>query len=256
MKTDPELIELPCPPAEPKPVKRRRRTGKVACLPHEIREQINRMLQNGVPYRRIIEKLHEPGVTPLPHEISENNLSDWKDGGYQDWLKDQFWQDDMRARLQTFSGLLTKGGDAIQLPEGGLQLAVIGLCELLRDVSEASADPKADPDKVVRLANSLARVSRSIVQLQQYRDACTRARAALQELKDADRKLSENETRAIVRHVDGILGLRSMDDVENPSPESSADLQSAVSQNCILQPSPLNQLTPNDESTKQNGNAN
>jgi len=207
MNPEPES-QIPTPHSLPK---RRRRTGKVACLPDAIRKQINTMLQNGLSYRRINEKLHEPGAPPLPHEITENNISDWKDGGYGDWLKDQFWQEEMRTRHQAFSGLLANGADAIQLPEGGLQLAAIGLCELLRDVSEASEDPKPDPDKYVRLANSLARVSRSILHLQQYRDACIRARVLVQELKDPNRKLTQKETRAIVRHVDGILGLQFMD---------------------------------------------
>jgi len=45
------------PPAPHSLPKRRRRTGKIACLPDAIRKQINTMLQNGsLSYRRIIEK--------------------------------------------------------------------------------------------------------------------------------------------------------------------------------------------------------
>ncbi len=135
--SDSDIRQSPIP-VQQSPPKRRRRTGKVASLPDETRKQINGMLQNGFSYRRIIEKLHEPGALPLPYEITENNISEWKDGGHEDWLKDQFWQEEMRTRHQAFSGLLANGADAIQLPEGGLQLAAIGLCELLRDVSEAS----------------------------------------------------------------------------------------------------------------------
>ncbi len=195
------------------PLGRRRRTGKIASLPNPIREHINRMLQDGVPYRVIIEKLHDPGAPALPYEISEHNISEWKDGGYQDWLKDQFWQEEMRDRQQAFSGLLANG-DAIQLPEGGLQLAAIGLCELLRDLSELGDGQKKDPDQCVRLSHALARVSRSILQLQQYRGACTRARAALVPLKDPTRKPTEKETLAIVRRIDEILGFCSPEDDE------------------------------------------
>ena len=189
----------------------RRRTGKIASLPYPTRERINRMLQDGVQYPAIIESLHAPGAPPLPHEVNKHHLSEWKDGGFQDWLKDQFWQQEMRERHETFSRLLATGIDALRLPEGGLQLAVINLCELLRDISELCEEPRTDPDKCARLANSLARVSRSILQLQQYRDACARARAAIQKLTDPNRKLDDRETHALVRRVDSILGLQSID---------------------------------------------
>ena len=47
--------------------------------------------------------------------------------------------------------------------------------------------------------------------LQKYRTACAQARDALSELKNPKRKLNQNETRAIVRKVDEILGLGSSD---------------------------------------------
>ena len=210
--TEPETTSAP----DAAPTHRRRRTGTIACLPHEFRERINQMIRDGVPYRVIIENLNQPGTAPLPDDITEHHISEWKKGGYKDWLDDQFWREEMRTRHGSFSGLLGDA-DKIQLPEGGLQLAAIGLCELLRDLSRAMDDPKADPDQCVRLANSLARVSRSILGLQQYRDACSRARAAIQQLKDPDRKLTDQETRALVRRVDAILGLQSMDGPQAPA---------------------------------------
>ena len=187
-------------------IPRRRRRGKIAGLPAPIRDQINHLIQNGVPYHVILEKLQSPDAPPLPCVLTENNLSDWKDGGYQDWLDDQFWRDEMRSRHETFSGLL-QGADPIQLPEGGLQLAAIGLCELLRDFSTSGTAGNPDPDKYVRAANSLARLSRSILTLQQYREACVEARAKVRELKDPKRKLTEDERRAIILQVDEILGI-------------------------------------------------
>jgi hypothetical protein len=184
----------------------RRRTGKIASLPLSIRDQINQLIQDGVPYEVIIEKLESPDAPPLPRSITKNNLSDWKDGGYQDWLKDQFWREEMRARFEAFSGLLN-GADPIQLPEGGLQLAAIGLCELLRGLSNSGAAGKPDPDKYVRAANSLARLSSSNLTIQQYRAACAEAQAKVRELKDPKRKLTEDERRAIILQVDEILGI-------------------------------------------------
>src|SRR5690242_20589736 len=71
-----------------------RRNGKVARLPSAVRAQINRMIDDGVPYKVIIEKLGETGK-----HLNESNLSNWRLGGYQDYLKAQAIHD--RARTQT-----------------------------------------------------------------------------------------------------------------------------------------------------------
>src|SRR5271166_6144938 len=73
---------------------RSRRNGKVARLPVALREQINLMLDDGVPYKVIIEKLG-----PAGQHLNEDNLSNWRLGGYQDYLKAQAIND--RARIQT-----------------------------------------------------------------------------------------------------------------------------------------------------------
>src|SRR4051812_5505832 len=60
------------------------RNGKVARLPEPIRNRINQMLENGLPYRVIIRNLAE--TESLPYPLSEMNLSNWFQGGYQDYL--------------------------------------------------------------------------------------------------------------------------------------------------------------------------
>jgi len=65
----------------------RRRNGKVARLPLATRERINQMLLDGFPYRAIIDKLSAAGLLPLP--LSEDNISNWRNGGYQEWRKAQ-----------------------------------------------------------------------------------------------------------------------------------------------------------------------
>ena len=64
----------------------RPRNGKVAKLPEGIRNRINQMLEDNVPYAAILEKLKQSGDAPLPYPISEMNLSNWYQGGYQDYL--------------------------------------------------------------------------------------------------------------------------------------------------------------------------
>jgi len=68
------------------------RNGKIARLPQPIREQINRRLQNGEEGKQIVEWFNglPDARTVLEAEfegqpINENNVSNWKLGGYRDW---------------------------------------------------------------------------------------------------------------------------------------------------------------------------
>jgi hypothetical protein len=69
------------------------RTGKIARLPREIRERLNRRLQDGESGRQLIEWLNSlPEAQAVldrdfdGRHINDQNLSDWKQGGYRDWL--------------------------------------------------------------------------------------------------------------------------------------------------------------------------
>ena len=61
----------------------------LARLPEAIRHQINRMLDDGLPYRAILHKLQASSAVPLPYALSEMNLSNWRRGGYQEWRRHQ-----------------------------------------------------------------------------------------------------------------------------------------------------------------------
>ncbi len=72
------------------------RTGKIARLPREIRDRLNRRLQNGKPAKRLVAWLNSfPEVKAVlkaefgSRSVSEQNLSEWKQGGYRDWLLQQ-----------------------------------------------------------------------------------------------------------------------------------------------------------------------
>ena len=62
----------------------RRRNGKVARLPFALRDQINRMIDDGVPYQTIIKNLGDAGK-----HLSEQNLSMWRKGGFQESARNQ-----------------------------------------------------------------------------------------------------------------------------------------------------------------------
>ena len=68
------------------------RCGKVARLPHSIREELNRRLQNGEEGKKLVEWLNAMPETQAilaadfdGQPINEPNLSRWKAGGYREW---------------------------------------------------------------------------------------------------------------------------------------------------------------------------
>ena len=68
------------------------RNGKIARLPRAIREQVNRKLDDGITGVEIVEWLNSlPEAQALMaaefdgRPIREQNLSEWKAGGYRDW---------------------------------------------------------------------------------------------------------------------------------------------------------------------------
>src|SRR5258708_31027387 len=67
--------------------KKRPRNGKVARLPEPLRLRINQMLDDGLRYRSILEKLRQDADNPMPYALSEMNLSNWFHGGFHGRLQ-------------------------------------------------------------------------------------------------------------------------------------------------------------------------
>jgi len=90
------------------------RTGKIARLPRDLRHQLNRRMADGEPGIRLVEWLNalEQVRQVLAQdfggrEINEQNLTEWKQGGYVDWL----------ARQETLACARELAADAGELAE-------------------------------------------------------------------------------------------------------------------------------------------
>lgn len=143
-----------------------RRTGKVARLPKDTRDQVNVRLRDGHTYEAIGAWLADIGYG----EISASNLSNWKDGGYADWQKHQ-------DRLETdllkreFALELVKANEGSQIHEATLQLAASQLYEVLTDfdvgpLKETLADK---PGLYPKIVNALAKLSEGGLKYERYR---------------------------------------------------------------------------------------
>ena len=91
------------------------RKSKIARLPRSIRDELNHRLDNGEPGLRLVEWLnHLPEAKEIlardfrGHRITPQNLSEWRRGGYRDWLAQQ----ERAATLQDFLADAKELGEA------------------------------------------------------------------------------------------------------------------------------------------------
>jgi hypothetical protein len=134
------------------------RNGKVARLPIVLREQINHMLDDGLPYKDIIEKLGPPG-----QHLNEDNLSNWRLGGYQDFLKTQAINDLAQVQTQAAAEVLRDTGlaDAPQLQQVCTQIALLQYMQTLVHHGDelARLSIQKNPAKMITLINALCNLS-------------------------------------------------------------------------------------------------
>lgn len=79
------------------------RNGKIARLPKVIRDELNQRLENGETGKELAVWLNQlPEVQHVLAErfggraINEQNMSEWKQGGFQEWM----WERDDRSRMR------------------------------------------------------------------------------------------------------------------------------------------------------------
>jgi hypothetical protein len=142
------------------------RNGKIARLPQSIREEINLRLQNGEEARLIagwlntlpkVQALLKAGFDGQP--INENNLSNWKLGGFREWQDQQATQEAVHRLAASAAGLRrAASGDRLKQPAPGAlitdQLALYlasRLAVALAELPSASQDPDGPEGHLKRL---------------------------------------------------------------------------------------------------------
>ena len=193
-----------------------RRTGKIARLPKEIRDVVNLMLQDGAAARVVIEKLEGiranggKGVDGELIEIpNEQNVTNWIQGGYQDWQLERQRLDDLRFKREMALEIVRQN-EGSKIQEAALQLASSQLYEVISefDLTSLKEMLAEQPAEFSNLVNSLAKLSKSALDYEKYRDAVVKAKVELQKLRDPKSELSEADRKAVVDKVDEILGLK------------------------------------------------
>ena len=139
---------------------RSRRNGKVARLPFAVRCDINRMLDDGLPYKVIIEKLGDSGK-----HLNEDNLSNWRLGGFQDYLKAQAVNDRARSQTEAAAEVVRKDGhlDPSLLKRVCSEVALLQCLDTVMEHGEQLAQHalKRNPAKLITLMNACSNMSNS-----------------------------------------------------------------------------------------------
>ena len=183
---------------------RKARTGKIARLPKEVRERLNQHLEAGVPAPKLLSWLNSlPAVLEVlvrdfgGRPVSPQNLSEWRQGGFQDWLDLQ----ERKARLR----LLHEQAQDLRDAAGGSltdSLAVL-LSERYAELVEALSSPMdaANPLEHRRLrelseeVTALRRLDHSAERLRIEHAQLALAKAAFQAAEEARKKRTDAEWR-------------------------------------------------------------
>jgi hypothetical protein len=186
-------------------IESRHRRGNVARLPKILRDKVNSMLDDGAPYAQIVEALASSTNPPLPHSVNEDNIANWKKGGYQDYLKAQDWRERITINADRF--LEVGAEDPTRLMAGGLYAAIVQICEIMDQLSQPT-NGETDADKCTRVSHALSRLSNAMLTIQQYRDQVAKEKAAELPKRDPNRPFGdESDHRAVVDIIDRVLGL-------------------------------------------------
>src|SRR5215468_24674 len=89
----------PSPPAIPTVLRvssGHKRNGKIARLPKALRDKINHWLDDGRTYPQIIKDLGDDAK-----DLKPSHFSEWRKGGYEDYLRHQEWRDHLRILRET-----------------------------------------------------------------------------------------------------------------------------------------------------------
>ncbi len=143
------------------------RTGKIARLPKPIREQLNQRLENGELGTTLIPWLNEqPEVQKMiteefaGHPIRQQNLSQWRQGGYRDWTRHQLLREQTRWVSEQSAELCSDcGPDTITIAEDVANIMSAELAMHVQALGEIT-DPKKRFEQFRYLCRELSRLRR------------------------------------------------------------------------------------------------
>ena len=164
------------------------RHGKIARLKHEHRSHLNELLRDGASAARVmafVKKLAEAGERDANGEAIEipndQNITNWREGGHREWLKEQERLADMRHKRE-FALEIVRQNEGSKLQEATLHLAASQLYEALTDfdingLKESLADK---PERYTEVVNALAKLSKGALDVEKFKDNVRQRKEAIE----------------------------------------------------------------------------
>jgi hypothetical protein len=167
------------------------RNGKIARLPYSLRDILNCRLHNGESGTKLVKWLNglEDVQEVLADEfggrpINEQNLSEWKQGGFEDWLRHQETREWVQKLADESADLEEVAGDLSVADRLAPPLAVL----LGRWIHEVAARAQNDPEQ----RKALLAIAREVAELRRSDHTAERLRIE-RERWDAEQQEKENE---------------------------------------------------------------
>lgn len=172
----------------------RRNISKIARLPKPLREHLNKMLDDGHPYSAVVQWLTENSAP----DISERNVSDWKNSGFIDWLNSQAAFQDMHA-LREFANEATANPDDLRIQEAALLLGTMRILRHLRDSAPEPFQKQMDtkPYHFVSLLHCLVGTSAQHLKLKKYKQEQREVAKASRPCRKRKRGVTKSTRHAI-----------------------------------------------------------
>jgi hypothetical protein len=158
------------------------RKGKIARLPFAIREQINQRLLDNQNYPAIIKFVNAECDLRGSAMITDGNLSEWRAGGFADWLQDRDRIERTKHLSEYCLRMANAGGNSMNLPAaiaGGQLMEVLegfdpailketlaekpetwlGILEMISKLQRSKADEKIAAQNDVKLAQNAEKLA-------------------------------------------------------------------------------------------------
>ena len=157
-----------------------KRTGKVARLPKDLRDLVNHMLVDGAQYRSIINELdkHRQRWPDDVTHFTEDNISKWHNGGYQDWLQAQERLDDREFKHDLAKEQARTDDPTYQ--DAGVYVAQLQFYEALNRLSGSALSEmvQKNPREFIGLLKTFTQFNRYCLQRDKFRNDVSRQQKA------------------------------------------------------------------------------
>lgn len=142
------------------------RNGKIARLPKCIRDDLGHRIEDGEQGKELVKWLNGlSGVQRVLKEqfdgrpISEQNFSEWKQGGYQDWLRDEETRLFV-SQLTEQSDDLDEAADGQEISDRFAGLLAAEMTRLARTLLQKETDPEKRWKRLCEVHRELSQLRR------------------------------------------------------------------------------------------------